>query len=162
MGDIKVNEQGVVKLLLKLNPAKACGPDLLLARNLKELTHDIAPYLTIIYQKSLDTGRVTKERRSANVTAIFKKGEKYQPSNYRLVSLTCICCKIQQHILTSSILKHLDEYDILAVCQHGFRASRSCKTQLLTLANELLSGLDKRKQLDFSKAFDLVPHEHLL
>ena len=56
MGHIKVTEQGVAKLLLKLNPAKACGPDLLPARILKELAHDIAPYLTIIFQKSLDTG----------------------------------------------------------------------------------------------------------
>ena len=101
------------------------------------------------------------------VTAIFKKGEKYQPSNYPPCSLTCICCKIQEHILTSSILKHLDEYDILTDCQHGFRARRSCERQLLTLANELVSGLDKRQQhdlivLDFSKAFDRVPHERLL
>ena len=167
MGDITVTEQGVVKLLLKLNPAKACGPDLLPASHLKELAHDIAPYLTIIFQKSLDTGRVPKDWRSANVTAIFKKGEKYQPSNYRPVSVTCICCKIKEHILTSSILKHLDEYDILTDCQDGFRARRSCETQLLTLVNELVSGLDKRQQhdlivLDFSKAFDRVPHERLL
>ena len=167
MGDITVTEQGVVKLLLKLNPAKACGPDLLPARILKELAHDIAPYLTILFQKSLDTGRVPKDWRSANVTAIFKKGEKYQPSNYRPVSLTGICCKTQEHIITCSILKHLDEYDILTDCQHGFRARRSCETQLLTLANELVSGLDKRQQhdlivLDFSKAFNRVRHERLL
>ena len=69
--------------------------------------------------------------------------------------------------MCSSILKHLDEYDILTDCQHGFRARRSCETQLLTLANELVSGLDKRQQhdlivLDISKAFDRVPHERLL
>ena len=90
MNDIIVTDQGVVKLLLKLNSSKACGPDLLPARILKELAHEIAPYLNIICQKSLDTGRVPKDWRSVNVTAIFKKGEKYQPSNYRPVSLTCI------------------------------------------------------------------------
>ena len=68
MGDIKVTEQVVVKL----NPAKACGPDLLPARIRKELAHDIARYLTIIFKKSLDTGRVPKDWLSANVTAIFK------------------------------------------------------------------------------------------
>ena len=52
-------------------------------------------------------------------------------------------------------------------CQHGFRARRSCETQLLTLAHELLSPLDVGYQhdliiLDFSKAFDRVPHERLL
>ena len=142
MEDITVTDQGVVKLLLKLNPSKAWGPDLLPARILKELAHDIAPYLTTIFQKSLDTGRVPKDWRSANVTAIFKKGEKYQPSNYRPVSLTCICCKLQEHILTSNILKHLDENDILTDCQHEFRARRSCETQLLTLAEELVSGME--------------------
>ena len=61
MSDIRVEEQRVVKLLLKLNPAKAGGPDLLPARILKDLAHDIAPYLTIIFQKILDTGRVPKD-----------------------------------------------------------------------------------------------------
>ena len=51
--------------------------------------------------------------------------------------------------------------------QHGFRARRSCETQLLTLAEELISGLDKKQQhdliiLEFSKAFDRVPHQRLL
>ena len=164
MTDIRVTEEGVVKLLLKLNPSEACGPDLLPARILKELTHELAPYLVIIFQKGLYTGRVPKDWRSANVTAIFKKG---RPSNYRPVCLTCICCKIQEHILTTNILKHLDKHHILTDCQHGFRARRSCETQLLTLAEELVSGLDKRQQhdlivLDFSKAFDRVPHERLL
>ena len=167
MKDIHVTEEGVLKLLLKLNPAKACGPDSIPARILKELAHEIAPYLVSIFQRSLDTGKVPKDWRMANVTAIFKKGEKYKPSNYRPVSLTCICCKIQEHIITSNVLKHLDEHNILTDCQHGFRARRSCETQLLTLADELVSGLDKKHQhdlivLDFSKAFDRVPHQRLL
>ena len=76
-----------------------------------------------------------------------------------------MCCKIQEHILTSSILKHLNE--LLTDCQHGFRTRRSCETQLIALANELVSGLDKRQQHDlvvlgFFKAFDCVPHERPL
>ena len=128
---------------------------------------EIGPFLTIIFQKSFDTGIVPKDWRTANVTAIFKKGEKHKASNYRPVSLTSLCCKIQEHIVTSNVLKHLDEYEILTDCQHGFRARGSCETQLLTLAHELIQGLDKKHQhdliiLDFSKAFDRVPHERLL
>jgi hypothetical protein len=72
-----------------------------------------------------------------------------------------------EHVIVSSILKHLDAHQILTDCQHGFRARRSCETQLLTLAHELLSSLDVRCQhdliiLDFSKVFDRVPHERLL
>ena len=154
-------------MLQKLNPGKACGPDLLPARVLKELASEISPLLTTIFQKSLDTGYVPKDWRTANVSAIFKKGEKFKASNYRPVSLTSICCKIQEHVITSNVLNHLDDYQILTDCQHGFRARRSCETQLLTLAQELVEGLAKKHQhdliiLDFSKAFDRVQHERLL
>ena len=166
MENIKVIEEGVLKFLLKLNLAKACGPDLIPARILKELANEIAPYLIIIFQKGLDTEQVPEDWRMANVTAIFKKGEKYRPSIYRPVSLTCICCKIQDHIITSNVLKHVDEHHILTDCQHEFMARRSCETQLhaLTLAEELVAGLDKKLQhnliiLDFSKAFHRVPHQ---
>ena len=167
MSDIRVTDEGVAKLLQKLNPNKATGPDMLPARILKELATEISPFLTLIYQKSLESGVIPTNWKSANVTAIFKKGERYKASNYRQVSLTCICCKIQEHIITSNVLKHLDYHQILTDCQHGFRARRSCETQLLTLADELISGLDQKQQhdliiLDFSKAFDRVPNERLL
>ena len=47
----------------------------------------------------------------------LKKGEKYDATNYRLVSLTCICCKTLEHILVSHINKHLALDSILADCQ---------------------------------------------
>jgi hypothetical protein len=49
-----------------------------------------------------------------------KKGEKYLASNYRPVSLTCICCKILENIVGSNILKLLDKQNILVDCQRGF------------------------------------------
>ena len=167
MPEITVSIEGVQKLLQKLNPQKACGPDQIPARILRDLADVIAPPLTLIFQKSLDEGNIPNDWRTANVTAIFKKGERYKASNYRPVSLTSLCCKVQEHIIVSSILKHLDAHQILTDCQHGFRARRSCETQLLTLAHELLSSLDVGYQhdliiLDFSKAFDRVPHERLL
>jgi hypothetical protein len=97
----------------------------------------IAPPLTLIFQKSLDEGNIPNDWRTANVTAIFKKGERYKASNYRPVSLISLCCKVQELIIVSSILIHLDAHQILTDCQHGFRARRSCETQLLTLAHEL-------------------------
>ncbi|MCW4309230.1 MAG: reverse transcriptase family protein [Candidatus Thiodiazotropha endolucinida] len=101
------------------------------------------------------------------MTPVFKKGDRFKASNYRPVSLTSLCCKIQEHIITSNILRHLDDNSILTDCQHGFRARRSCETQLLTLVHELAESIDRRRQmdliiLDFSKAFDRVPHQRLL
>ena len=57
---------------------------------------------------------------SANVSPVFKKGEKYNAANYRPVWLACTCCKTLEHILVSNINKHLALDSILADCQHGF------------------------------------------
>ena len=58
MEEITVKEHGVRKLLLKINPQKACGPDMISARILKDLAVELAPLLTAIYQKSFDCGEV--------------------------------------------------------------------------------------------------------
>ena len=105
-----------------------------------------------------------------NVTAIFKKGEKYQPSNYRPVSYTCTAYAARSKSTSSSVMcsnTYLDKHHILTDCQHWFRARRSCEIQLLTLAEVLVTGLDKKLQhdlivLDLSKAFDRVRHQRLL
>ena len=80
MPEISVTKEGVFKLLLKLNPNKATGPDLLPARILKDMANEIAPILTAIFQQSFYTGIVPRDWRTANLTAIFKKGEKYKNS----------------------------------------------------------------------------------
>ena len=94
---------------------------------------------------------------------VFKKGERFKASNYRPVLLTCICSKLMEHVVVSQMMKHFDEHDILADCQHGFRKQRSCETQLIGLTQELHERLEEKAQvdmivLDFSKAFDKVPH----
>lgn len=137
------------------------------ARILKEMAEQCAPYICIVYKKGLFSGSIPDVWRTANVSAVFKKGERFKASNYIPVSLTCIPCKMLEHIIVSNIMGHLDKHDTLADCQHGFRRRRSCETQLLTLADELPKSLYRRKQhdiavLDFSKAFDRVPHRRLL
>ena len=167
MKDFTVTEEGVEKLLHKSNPHKASGPDMIPARLLKECSKDLAPLLATIFNKSLQTGTVPTDWKKANVSAIFKKGQRYDPANYRPVSLTCLCCKLLEHVVVSNVMKHVDQHKILTDCQHGFRARRSCETQLVTLVHELSQAQDEGTQtdmviLDFSKAFDRVPHKRLL
>jgi hypothetical protein len=167
MDNIVIQEQGIEKLLKNLNPKKATGPDNIPARILKDFAAPLAPILSIIFNRSLEEGKVPDDWCKANVTAIYKKGARQDPANYRPVSLTSICCKLMEHVIVSRTLSHLEQHNILHDCQHGFRAKRSCETQLLTLTHELAQSLDKRIQtdmviLDFSKAFDRVPHQRLL
>ena len=64
-------------------------------------------------------------------------------------------------------MEHLEEHQVLSDFQHGFRRNRSCETQLINTIETVARELDHRGQmymliLDFSKAFDTVPHQRLL
>ena len=150
-----------------LNPSKASGPDQVPARLLKELSKELAPVVTALYKQSFDTGDVPEEWTTAWITPVFKKGSRSDPANYRPVSLTCILCKLMEHVLCTHIRGHLERHGILTPEQHGFRGKHSCETQLLMTTHELLKERDVGHQvdvaiLDFSKAFDTVPHKRLL
>jgi hypothetical protein len=51
--------------------------------------------------------------------------------------------------------------------QHGFRPGYSCESQVITVCQDIEDSLDNGERvdaiiIDFSKAFDLVPHGRLL
>ena len=81
MNDIHASDDGVTKLLQKINTRKATGPDKIPARMLKECSKDIAPILAIVFNKSILTGQVPDDWKKANVSAIFKKGQCYDPAS---------------------------------------------------------------------------------
>ena len=134
---------------------------------MKEYANEIAPTLTKIFQESIDSGVVPQKWKHANVTAIFKKGPKSDPKNYRPISLTCIASKVLEHIVHSHIMKYFDRYNILTDLQHGFRAKRSTVTQLIGTIHDISSAINNDTTvhaviLDFEKAFDKFPHQRLL
>ena len=165
--DITVTIPGVTKLLKNINPSKACGPDALPNSVLKNCAETLAPAVADIFQLSLKSGTLPDDWKRANVSCVFKKGDKHLASNYRPVSLTSVCCKLLEHIVCRHLMSHLESNNILTHLNHGFRAGFSCETQLLTTMDDLFKSYDQGKQvdvaiLDFSKAFDTVPHKKLL
>ena len=134
---------------------------------LKECKNVIAPILTTIFQKSLTSGTIPSDWKHANVCLVYMKGDKHDPKNYRPISLTCICCKLCEYIIASSLMKHLEDSNILYDLQQGFRSSRSCETQLISFVQDLAQSVNKNIQtdliiMDFAKAFVKVSHRHLL
>jgi hypothetical protein len=64
-------------------------------------------------------------------------------------------------------MHHFNTHEILTNRQHGFRRNHSCESQLILTVNDLAKALDNRSSMDmiimdFSKAFDTVPHNRLL
>ena len=167
MPETQVTERGVLKLLQALNISKAAGPDSIRPRVLKELSSELAPIFTLLFQASIHQQSLPDIWKHANVNPIYKKGDKTNPSNYRPVSFTCISCKLLEHIICSSLMQHLTRHNILYPLQHGFRERRSCESQLIEFVHDIAFNMQKGHQnnvvvMDFAKAFDKVAHNRLL
>ena len=165
--DFTITESEVLSVMNSMNVNKTPGPDKVSPRLLKEARSELTEPLTILFNKTLVAGKVPHEWKQANVTPIFKKGDKSLPANYRPISLTSVACKLMETILRDKIVKYLEENKILNDSQHGFRNKRSCLTNLLDFFYEVFNSYDETRAvdiiyLDFQKAFDTVPHRRLI
>ncbi|KFP13318.1 RNA-directed DNA polymerase from mobile element jockey, partial [Egretta garzetta] len=104
-----IQEEAVFDLLCHLDIHKSMGPDGIHPRVLKELAEELAKPLSIISQQSWRIGEVPDDWRLANVTPIFKKGQKEDPGNYRPVSLTSVLGKIMERFILSVLTRHMED-----------------------------------------------------
>ena len=102
MDEFNISVGGILKLLKKLNSGKAAGPDKLKPLLLRGLAEEIAPIIQI--DIIIQTGKLPADWCHALVTPIFKKGDKSSAANYRPISLTCILCKVLEHIMASQVV----------------------------------------------------------
>ncbi|KAF2358335.1 Reverse transcriptase domain [Trinorchestia longiramus] len=143
------------------------GPGGLGPRILKETAEVISEPLTNIFNRSLETGIVPDDWKRANITPIFKNGNRQIPYNYRPISLTSVISKAIERLLKVRITKHRNDQNLINDTQHGFREKRSCLTNLLDFFREVNRLYVRKKAidlvyLDFQNAFDKVPHERLM
>ena len=100
--DICFTARGIQSQLESIRPDKACGLEQIPARVLKETATELAPVLASLFQQSFDICVLPSDWKYANITAIFKKGHRTGPKNYRPVSLTSLTSKITWNILCVS------------------------------------------------------------
>ena len=121
----------------------------------------------MLAQQSLISGSLPNLWKRAHVTPIHKKGCKFQPSNYRPISLTSQVVKLIESIIREQLWDFLTKSNALNPCQHGFVKHKSCFTNLLESHNAWTGALDSAFgidviYLDYSKAFVSVPHLRLI
>nr|VZI46391.1 unnamed protein product [Spirometra erinaceieuropaei] len=167
VSDILFSEGIVRRELEALNESKSPGPDEIPSKLLKELASELSVPLSMLFQTSFDTGTLPVYWKLAHITPLHKGGNRAATTNYRPISLTCILCKVMERIIKSELMQFLEVHGLLSKCQHGFRAGRSCTTNLLQSLQRWTRALDDRHAvhiafIDFQKAFDTVPHQRLL
>lgn len=152
---------GIACRIKQIKASSSAGIDYINSKVLKNTVSISSITLYHIFRQSLSSGKLPDDWKIAKVVPIFKSGDKNSPKNYRPISLTCICCKLLEHIIASHIYRHLETNKFFFPNQHGFRKGMSCETQLLEFTTDIHYNINNGLQtdcifLDFAKAFDRV------
>ena len=131
---------------------KLCAPTLL-------------PFLTNLYNQCISSSSIPNEWKIHKITPILKTAPPTIASNYRPISVLCTLPLILEAIIHQKVIQFVRPS--FTSQQFGFLSNRSCLLQLLLSYSTIYNLLDSRGcldaiYLDFTKAFDTVPHGELL
>jgi len=170
----------ICKLLRKLPNKSSRSPDNIPALFLKNVAkyamcavdtcHSescICDVLSRIFTVSFNLGFLPDIWLTAEVIPLYKKGNVSDPSNYRPISLTSICCKIMETLVKNQVVDYLHAHKLISKEQHGFLSKKSVATQMLECVNDWTRCVMNKRctdvvYLDFAKAFDSVCHSKLI
>lgn len=167
ISDVEFSVEDVKKILKNLKRDSSPGPDKISPRLVNECADCLCYPVYLLFKNSLASASLPNIWKTSVITPIFKKGDKCQASNYRPISLTSVLCKALERLIVDNILPFLMNNNMIPPFQHGFVPNHSVITNLLASINSWTMALDSGNPtdiiyLDFSKAFDKVPHRRLL
>ena len=115
---------------------------------LRNCSHAIAPALARIWRKSLSEGVIPPTCKSALIVPIHKGKSKAVAKNYRPVALTSQLSKVFEKVVRKYLARFMSEHLLFNENQHGFRAGRSCLSQLLSHFDTVTAHLEQGRGVD--------------
>jgi hypothetical protein len=157
IGVVKTDE--VETLIRALDSSKANGPDGISIQLLKSTATSISDALSRLFNTSFRRGIVPTQWKEANITPVYKKGDKQVVSNYRPISLLSVVGKLQERIVFKVLYRFLREQNLLTWRNSGFKPKYSAMNQLIMVTQKIYDALENGHDvtialLDISETFD--------
>ena len=156
----------IKKLIADLPNKSSSGHDNITNKLLKEICDLLIDPLHHIFNLSISTGIFPEDMKLADISPLFKGGNRHMLNNYRPISLLPTISKLLEKIIYARTYNFLDQKKILYNTQYGFHKKHSCEHAVTELTGEICKGLENGKHIlamyiDLSKAFDTIKHEVL-
>ena len=162
-----VMAQEVSRHLKSLHPRKSHGPDNLLPQIIKTCAHQFTTPLTMLFNKSIQNGKFPDLWKLVKILALYKKKSRFQPENYRPISLLNCFSKVLEKLIFKQMIAFMETHKILYDFQYGFRKNHSTALALIDIVDKITFALNENEYalgifLDITKAFDSINHNILL
>ena len=167
MAELLITEVEILQSIKRMKSSVSRTPENIPAIFVKRTGMNLLHPLKILFQQSLSQGIIPTSWGKSLIVPVFKKGLRSNAKNYRPVAQTSVFGRLLEGCIYQRTYHHLKINNILSFAQHGFVEKRSTMTNQLLTLDCLEYNYDRRVQtdmilLDFSKAFDLVPHNKLI
>ena len=157
----------VDKIITSMKAKKSSGHDNISTALIKKLKLELKVLISILINKSLETGKVPDMIKIAKVIPIYKAKSPSLYTNYRPISLLPSISKIIEKVVHKRVYNFLNCNNIFYNSQYGFRPKYSTIHAITELTTNIQQSLDNNCDslgvfLDLSKAFDTINHDTLL
>ena len=156
----------IKKLITDLPNKSSSGHDNVTNILLKEIGDQLIDPLNHIFNLSISMGIFPDNMKLADISPLFKGGNRHMLNNYRPISLLPTISKLLEKIVYAHTYNFLDQKKILYKSQYGFHKKHSCEHAVTELTGEICKGLENGKHtlamyIDLSKSFDTINHDIL-
>jgi hypothetical protein len=153
----------ILKILKATKSKKSTGHDNISTHFLKQIDKHIATPISILINKSIQSGTFPDTLKLAKVIPIYKAKAKDTFSNYRPISLLPSISKILEKVVHKRLYYFLDQQDIFYDNQYGFRKKHSTIDAVTKFITDIAQSFENKQStlavyLDLSKAFDTIDH----
>ena len=157
----------VETIIASLDKRKSSGHDNIPIILLHALGPTLSPTITHFFNFAIDTGLYPNHLKIAQVTPVYKSGDKTDMNNYRPISVASCIGTVFEKLLKSRISDFLESTKFFSSCQFGFRPDFDTSQAILHVTHQYFKALENKKIgcsifMDLRKAFDTIDHKILL